>query len=209
MKYTTVFWDFNGTIVDDVGLGIASVNRMLAKRGLKTIDSVAEYHRLFRFPVSEYYRLLGFDFSKEPYEDLAVEWVALYTAGEKAIPLSPGFAEVWQDLHDRGVRQIIISSSETEMLHRQLNHLGLAGKFDRVIGTDNIYAGGKIETARRYLGRNGTGAVLIGDTTHDADTARAIGADCILYTGGHGSVQSLAACGVPTVERLTDLIGLL
>jgi phosphoglycolate phosphatase len=209
MNYTTVFWDFNGTIADDVRLGIDSVNRMLKKRGLGTIDSIEQYHRLFRFPVSEYYRLLGFDFSKEPYEDLAVEWVELYTEGEHTIAATAGFHEVWQHLHSHGVRQIILSSSETEMLHRQLAQLGLQGKFDRVIGSDNIYAGGKIETARRVLGGNAAGAVLIGDTTHDAETARAIGADCILYAGGHGSAASLAACGVPVVERLSDLIGML
>lgn len=206
MKYTNVFWDFNGTIVDDIHLGIRAVNRMLAKRGLATIPDTDTYHRIFRFPVREYYRLLGFDFEKEPYESLAVEWVNNYTAEEHTLTVQDGFHTVWQYLRDAGIQQIILSSSETTMLHRQMEILGLTRKFDRVLGMDNIYAGGKVEMAKQCIGNTDGGALLIGDTAHDAETARAIGADCILYTGGHGSPGSLAACGVPTVSRLADVL---
>ena len=206
MKYTTVLWDFNGTIVDDVQLGIRAVNRMLIKRALPPIPDTGAYHRVFRFPVREYYRLLGFDFDKEPYEDLAVEWVQNYTAEEHTLTVQDGFFTVWQHLRDAGVQQIILSSSESAMLHRQMEILGLTGKFDRVLGMDDIYAGGKVEMAKRCVGDTGGRALLIGDTSHDADTARAIGADCILYTGGHGSAASLAACGVATVGRLKEVL---
>ncbi len=206
MKYTAVLWDFNGTVVDDVSLGIRAVNEMLAKRHLPTIDSLEEYHRVFRFPVKEYYRLIGFDFEKEPYEDLAVEWVNLYTAGEHTLRLNDGFCEIWQHLKTANVPQIILSSSESTMLERQIRLLELDGKFDRILGTDNIYAGGKIEMAKRFLGTAAAHAVLIGDTLHDADTAKAIGADCILYTGGHSAPEALAAAGVPAVSHLSELI---
>ncbi len=209
MKYKTIFWDFNGTIVDDVALGIASVNRMLAKRGLPLIESVDAYRRLFRFPVRDYYELLGFDFAKEPFEVLAVEWVDNYVSGEKSIPLTEGFPEIWEHFHNHGASQIIVSSSETAMLQRQLLHLGIDGKFNRVLGTDDIYAGGKIEMAKRCLGETSECALFIGDTPHDADTARAIGADCILYAGGHGAENALRGTGVPVISRLTDILNLL
>ena len=209
MKYATVFWDFNGTIVDDVQLGIHAVNRMLVKRGLVPIPDTDTYHRVFRFPVREYYRLLGFDFEKEPYEDLAVEWVENYTAEEQTLTVQKGFFTVWQHLKNAGIQQIILSSSETAMLRRQMDILGLAGRFDRVFGLDDIYAGGKVEMAKRCIGDTGGRALLIGDTTHDADTARAIGADCILYTGGHGAPSVLASCGVPTIDQLTDILSYL
>lgn len=209
MKYTTLFWDFNGTIVDDVHLGIRAVNKMLARRGLAVLTDVESYHRVFQFPVREYYRLLGFDFDSEPYEDLAVEWVENYISEEHTLTLQDGFLSVWQSLKDAGAQQIILSSSETVMLHRHLDLLGLSGKFDRILGTDDIYAGGKIEMAKRCIGDTAGGALLVGDTKHDADTARAIGADCILFTGGHGSPASLADVGVPTVDRLADILAYL
>ena len=206
MRYTTVFWDFNGTVMDDVHHGIRCVNHMLAKRGLPTIDSVQEYRKLFRFPVKEYYRDAGFDFDKEPYEELAVEWVDLFVAGENSLTLCPGFKEVHRALADHGIRQIILSSSEKEMLLRHLRILGMENGFEHVIGLDNIYAGGKAETAKRLFGENQSDAVMIGDTPHDADTARAMGADCILYTGGHSSRDTLLTCGCPVVDNLTDVL---
>ena len=65
MRYTDVIWDFNGTILDDVAAGIASVNKMLSDRGLPTIKDEEHYRKIFRFPIIEYYRALGFDFIGE------------------------------------------------------------------------------------------------------------------------------------------------
>lgn len=206
MRYKTVFWDFNGTVMDDVSHGIRCVNHMLSKRGLPTIDSVEEYHRVFRFPVKEYYRDAGFDFDKEPYEELAVEWVNLFVSGENSLTLCPGFTQVHSTLAQNGIRQIILSSSEKEMLLRHLRILGMDNGFDHVIGLDNIYAGGKAETAKRLFGENQSDAVMIGDTPHDAETARAMGADCILYSGGHAGRDSLLATGMPVVDDLRDVL---
>ena len=85
MKYTAVIWDFNGTIADDIDLGIGAVNKMLAERGLPILSTREEYRAKLRFPIKDYYADLGFDFSKEPYEKLAHEWIALYNAGEKDV----------------------------------------------------------------------------------------------------------------------------
>ncbi len=209
MRYHTVFWDFNGTIADDVALGIRCVNHMLQKRGLPILADTAAYRRVFCFPVREYYRKIGFDFEKESYEILAAEWVELYTAGENSLRLNSGFLEANDALRRAGVRQIILSSSESIMLRRQMDILGITDRLDAVYGMDNFYAGGKIEMAKRCIGGNGRGAVVIGDTTHDADTARAIGADCVLYTGGHGEHGALAACGFPLADSLADIPAML
>ena len=56
MKYSHIIWDFNGTILDDVSIGIEAINMLLLRRGLKTIDSVDEYRRIFGFPIKDYYR---------------------------------------------------------------------------------------------------------------------------------------------------------
>ena len=192
MRYTTVFWDFNGTVMDDVHHGIRCVNHMLAKRELPTIDSVEEYRKLFRFPVKEYYRDAGFDFDKEPYEELAVEWVDLFVAGENSLTLCPGFKEVHRALADHGIRQIILSSSEREMLLRHLRILGMENGFEHVIGLDNIYAGGKAETAKRLFGENQSDAVMIGDRVY-TDIASGVnaGIDTILVLSGEGTLKDL------------------
>ena len=51
MTYTHVIWDFNGTILDDVQIGIDSVNVLLRKRGLPTVASVDADREVFEFPI--------------------------------------------------------------------------------------------------------------------------------------------------------------
>ena len=205
MRYHTVIWDFNGTIADDVSLGIRCVNRMLDARGLPILTNADAYRRVFCFPVRDYYAKIGFDFEKESYETLAAEWVDLYTAGEHTLRLHDGFTEVNALLRRRGIRQILLTSSETVMLRRQMDFLGIRDCFDAVYGMDNFYAGGKIAIAKQCLGDEAKGAVVIGDTTHDAETAHAIGADCILFTGGHGEESALRALGCPLTDSLYNI----
>ena len=121
----------------------------------------------------------------------------------------PRLCQVHSTLAQNGIRQIILSSSEKEMLLRHLRILGMDNAFEHVIGLDNIYAGGKAETAKRLFGENQSDAVMIGDTPHDAETARAMGADCILYSGGHAGRDSLLAMGVPVVDDLRDVLKLI
>ena len=66
MKYTAVIWDFNGTIADDIDLGIGAVNKMLAERGLPILSTREEYRAKLRFPIKDYYADLGFDVDMGP-----------------------------------------------------------------------------------------------------------------------------------------------
>ena len=205
MSFDLVIWDFNGTIIDDVRLGIDSVNVMLAKRSLPVVSGVEEYRRRLRFPIIDYYRDLGFDFAAEPYETLAHEWIALYNAGADDIEASVGAREAIGAIAAAGVRQVIISASERTMMLRALDRLGLTGYFDEILGQDNVYAAGKLETVREFAA--GCGAkrpVVIGDTLHDHEMALELHADCILYTLGHSSRDDLEKTGAALVCDLRD-----
>lgn len=186
-------------------LGIRSVNRMLEARGLRPISGVEEYRERFSFPVEEYYRGLGFDFEAEPYTDLAKEWFDAYLAGEPELLPMAGAKEALELIRDAGMRQIILSASESALLKRQLDRFGFSEYFDGVIGGDNFLAGGKTETARARLGDKNHGCAMIGDTSHDFDTAVAIGADPYLFSGGHESAARLALTGAVVKGSLTEL----
>jgi len=203
--YHTVIWDFNGTLADDIDLGISSVNSMLSKRGLPVLTDREEYRRHFRFPIIDYYRSIGFDFKREPYEILAKEWFDLYLEGEPSLKPMTGAKETLERLRTAGLRQIVLSTSEESLLLSQIKRFGFEGYFDRVIGKGDIYAHGKAEIAQKILGRDFSGSVMIGDTDHDRTTADAIGADCILYSGGHGSVDSLVSTGAPVYDSLAGI----
>ena len=206
MNYSHILWDFNGTLLDDVGTGITSVNTLLSARGLKTLDSVEEYHRVFGFPIIEYYRRLGFDFEKEPYEKIAHEWVALYLHHVKSAPLYDGVLEVLSFIRDRGIPQVILSATEKDMLEGQLSSLGIREYFDEVLGLDNIYAHSKVEVGRAWMEKNAPRrALLIGDSEHDFEVAKSIGAECVLIACGHQSRETLEKCGVKVLKNIKEI----
>jgi phosphoglycolate phosphatase len=211
MKYTDIVWDFNGTLLDDIRAGIDAVNDMLARRGLSTIDSVEQYRALFCFPIIEYYAKLGFDFEKEDYYAvLAPEWVALYMENYKYSTLTPGAERTLQTLAALGYTQTLLSATEIEMLRGQLRDLGMGERFAEVWGLDNIHAGGKIGTARAWRDAHPDAkALFVGDSVHDWEVAQAVGADCVLYCGGHQNREQLSACGCPLIDHLDELIDFL
>lgn len=205
---THVIWDWNGTLLNDVNLNCALMNRMLRRRGMPAIPNLSRYRELFRFPIREYYRAAGFDFARESYEELAAEYLAEYPEESLRCPLAEGAEEALEAFCQAGLSQNILSAAETGCLTRQLEHLGLVGRFDRVLALDNGYGGGKIELGRRWLSECGTDpgqTVLIGDTDHDWETARALGCRCILTAAGHQSRKALERLGVPVLDSLYEV----
>ena len=191
-RYDTLVWDFNGTLLDDVDLGIECANVMLSRRGLPTIPDRNRYFEIFGFPIEGYYRRLGFDFSREPYEVLAHEWIAEYRARERDVPLRAGAVELLAAVKAAGVPQAILSATESRMLREQLLDLGILGCFDEVVGRGDIYAPDKTALARRWAEERKPGrCLLVGDTEHDLACAKAAGFDCLLVRGGHTSDADL------------------
>lgn len=211
MKYIHVIWDFNGTILSDMQAGIDSINVMLSARGLPIVESLAQYRTVFDFPIEDYYRRLGFDFEKEDYKTvLAPMWVELYLQKSERAPLFEGVKPLTDALRRAGVRQSILSASERDMMTAQLRSRGALAWFDEVWGTDTIHAYGKNGLAAAWRQAHPDDkAVLLGDTVHDFEVARFIGADCILVAAGHQDRAKLLQCGVPVVDDLSEVFPLL
>ena len=205
LSFTHCIWDFNGTILDDVETGILSVNTMLRQRGLREIAGKEEYRKLFHFPVIDYYRSLGFDFEREPYEKLAPEWVTLYMHHVKHAAMFDDVIATLEYFRSCGVRQIILSATEQEMLCEQVDSLGIGHYFDEILGREDIHAGSKLSLATAWRERNPHAkAVFVGDTDHDVETAGAMNASCFLIASGHQSIDHLRTTGAPVFSSLTE-----
>ena len=205
--YTHLVWDFNGTILDDIQLGIDCVNVMLKKRNLPTLDSVEAYRAIMRFPVIDYYKDLGFNMEEEDYyQILAPEWVAMYLAGEPNCGMMEGVMEVLEAAKTAGIKQMVISATETDQLLSQLDRLGIRGYFDEILGLDNFYAASKTALAEAWRREHPEAVVLsVGDTDHDGDLADVLGADCLLYTGGHQSKERLSTRGKTLIDHIGEI----
>lgn len=191
-KYTHVIWDFNGTLYDDVAAGIESANRLLRAHGLKPFSTAEEYRATFGFPIIDYYRRMGFDFEKTPYDLLAREWVPYYMEASAGAAVYPEAIPLLELFSRRGCAQILLSATEYQMLCGQVAQLKLDGYFEEILGQDNIHAHGKTAIACEWREKNPTARVLlIGDTLHDAEVANAMGADCVLLACGHQPREKL------------------
>ena len=209
-KYDYIIWDFNGTLLDDVMTGIASVNKLLSDRGLDIITSIEQYRSVFRFPIIDYYKSLGFDFDREPYEVLAPMWVELYLEYVKDATLYADVKDTLEHLRRANTNQVILSATERGMLIRQIEELGISEYFEEILGLDNIHAGSKLSLAYDWRTRHtDVNAVLIGDTDHDVQTADALGADCILVARGHQSKEYLSTLGVPVLDDFSQLMDII
>ncbi|MDR1821574.1 MAG: HAD family hydrolase [Oscillospiraceae bacterium] len=208
-KYKHVIWDWNGTIIDDVDWCVRCMNTMLARRGLPQLSGTEQYRSVFCFPVIEYYKKVGFDFEKEPFEALAEEYISLYQSEDSDIRLYPGVETVLQTLAEHGARQTVLSASEQQNLFSQLRRFSIEPYFEAVLGISDIYAGSKVERAKEYLSGAETSRVLvIGDTSHDAEVARELGADCVLVACGHEGRASLLQNGVPVLASVSGVLDL-
>ena len=185
-----IFWDWNGTLMDDVDFTHECLNWMLETHGYPQRYDLAAYRELFGFPIEDYYRCAGFDFARHPYPELAARFMEHYNAGVPGCAVTAHAVDTLQTLARMGWQQAVLSASRRDYLIEQVSARGLQGFFTELLGLADIYGVSKVQLGTDYLRRTGidpAACVMVGDTDHDAAVAAAIGATCVLYTGGHQS----------------------
>ena len=209
VKHTKhVIWDWNGTLLDDAVLCVEVMNVVLARRKLPPLTE-ERYADRFRFPVRDYYADLGFDFERESFEIIGMEFINGYAAREAECGLRHDAAETLEGLAARGIRQSVLSASQQGRLEMQARRLDVHAHFEALVGLDDHYAAGKIEVGHAWMERSDVDplrTVLVGDTDHDLEVARALGVQCLLVPSGHQSAERLARCGVEVLPSLGALL---
>jgi len=207
--YRHIIWDWNGTLFDDAWLCIEIINDLLAQRSLPVVER-ASYEEQFTFPVKDYYRAVGFDFARIPFEQLAAEFTAQYDRRRFECRLQPGARQVLDALAARGCRQSILSAYEQSRLEEMVAFMGLQEVFTRLVGLNDYYSTSKLDLGRSFLAElDAPGeAVLIGDSLHDAEVADAMGITCMLIPGGHFSRVRLRANGNRVLDSLHEVLAL-
>ena len=207
-KYKYILFDWNGTILDDLIINIEIETCLLEKRGLPDIESVDFYLDNFGFPIIDFYKKVGFDFTTEKYEDVAAEYATEYEKRLSTATLFSDAEKAFVQLKKYGAKLVIISATEDSVLKKQVKAYGVGKYFESVLGSSDNLGKSKVQTAVDWL-RNENAkpeeALFIGDTVHDFETAKAIGCDCILVSRGHNSKRRLLETGCEVLESLTEL----
>lgn len=206
-NYSLIIWDFNGTLLDDVGAALNSVNDMLCKRGKAPIN-LTQYREYIDVPIRHFYERV-LDLEKENYNDILLEYQQGYEHHVKSCGLTDFVPSALKKAREQGIKQIVLSSSEQSQLERLLKSYGIYEYFDAVLGANDILAGSKIDRAESYIEKHNVDsslAVVIGDLLHDCDVARAIGSECLLLTSGHHDRARLETSGARVEDTLESFI---
>ena len=204
--YNYILFDWNGTLVDDLEINLSLCNILLSRRALPPVERDF-YLAHFNFPIRPFYDLLGFDWEKEDYEDVAVEYGEIYASEMEKAFLFDDVVPVLTALRSRGKELAIISASMQERLNEQSDRLGVSGFFSDRLGAKDNLGESKVERCRSWLrsrGAEGNEVLFVGDTVHDAETAFAAGCDCVLISRGHNSTERLLSVGCPVFGSLAE-----
>lgn len=205
-----ILWDWNGTLLNDAQYAIDVRNRVFPRFNLPTLESMADYHAQFTFPVNLYYERAGV--TDDNFVAVANAWMDEYVSNCETVPLFDDAVTTLAAFAAAGFHQAVLSASQLDTLKRQLACAGILDLFDTVLGLSHIYATSKARIGQDYLtacGVNPQACVMLGDTLHDAEVAQALGCRCVLIARGHQSRQTLLTAGVPVVASLTEASTLL
>lgn len=207
-----IIWDWNGTLLDDLDLVVDITNGMLARRNRSPIDR-RFYREHFGFPVREFYRRMGFDFSSSAnsdlYDRLVIEFSNEYESRCRSCQLYDGAADILDLLRVKKISQSILSASDQAFLAESVQSFGINQYFREIAGLDNKQAGGKVQAGHHLMEQLGLPAdktLLIGDTVHDCEVAAALGVQCLIILNGYNGPERFQGISARTVPALSELI---
>ncbi|MCK5822966.1 MAG: HAD family hydrolase, partial [Bacteroidales bacterium] len=149
----TIIWDWNGTLLDDVDVCINAINILLQKRNIAEITK-EHYKEIFTFPVVDYYKKAGFDFNKDSFDILAVEFINIYREKLKSCNLFNDVKPILQKFNNNNYQQIILSAMQETDLTQSVIERDIKNYFQQILGINNHFANNKIGIALDYINKS-------------------------------------------------------
>lgn len=205
----TILWDFNGTVMDDMGASAGAVNAMLQKRNLPLI-SKEWYTKHLIMPLEAFYESVGFDMQKERIEEVSAEFQQECKKFPR--PVFPEVREALAQFQKAGYCQLLFSSLYHDLLIAQAQERGVADYFEGIVGRQDRSLGGKEAAVQAYLEQHHiepNQVLIVGDLTTDADMARYVGSPCALICKGHQHREILETTDAYVLDSAAELAALL
>jgi phosphoglycolate phosphatase-like HAD superfamily hydrolase len=204
---THLVWDWNGTLLDDLTVVVDATNAAFASISGPVVTA-DEHRRDFRRPVADYYaQVLGRAVDAAEFGRLDEIFHDAYRLGLTSTGLA---ADAMTAIRSWPGSQSLLSMWFHDELVPVVETHGLTNLFTRIDGLRARIGGdlkaGHLDRHLTELSVPGSAAVLIGDSLDDADAATAVGAACVLYTGGFTDAARLRASGFPVADTLSDAV---
>ncbi len=214
MRYPAILFDFDGTLVDSIGLIIDSYHHTMRVHGLP--------------PQSDAFWTLGLGtplrvqfarFTSDPAEIERLiatyrEWNLAHH--DERVRAYPGALDGVRRLKAAGARLAIVTSKNLHGLSKGLNLCGFEGLFDVVVTSDDPVASKPspepMAAALAKLGERAERALVVGDSPHDIASGREAGATTAACLWGPFTREQLEAerpdhwlSAFADLERLTGI----
>ena len=205
-----IVWDWNGTLVDDLALTVATTNAVLRSYGGAPV-TVEQFRDTFVRPVADYYRrTLRRAVTAAEFAVMDKAFHDAYNAGFRDCVLMRDAVAALRSWQRGGKTQSVLSMLGHDDLVTAARWFELDHYFTRVDGRRAAVGGGaKARMLVEHLASVGAAAadcVLVGDTVDDAMAAAAAGTHCVLFTGGLTDRARLRDTGMPVAETLNDAV---
>lgn len=217
MKYTTILFDFDGTIQESGPCILAAMRAAFARMGLMELAKKSDLELSFLVgpPLRE-----GFGSLKEMPPHRIGEAMELYrelAGSEEALALLRPYAGIpalLAALRNQGVKVGMATAKRRDIALQHLVVIDLLDAMDYVgapLSDDACDKAAIIKEAMEALGADPAGTVMVGDRLYDMEAARRAGIPGVGVLYGYGSREELEAHGathiVESVERLSELLG--
>lgn len=211
-------FDLDGTLADTAPDLVGALNDMMADEGMPLVDPV-ETRRTAgmggRALIRHGWAAAGVDLAETQIDALYPVFLKHYKAREDRDSfLFDGVLETLDRLAALGWRLGVCTNKPHELAGPVLSRLGVAGRFEVVLGSGAVSVGGApvrkphprhLLSVIEALGADPRRSVLVGDTKTDRDAARNAGAPVVLMTFGY-ALEPLESLGPDAI--LADFAGL-
>lgn len=207
-RHYAVLFDLDGTLIDSIGLLLASVRHTFEGRE-DVAPTEDEWIAGIGTPLRE--QLRPFVESDEDAEELVARYRAYQRTHHDRMTIAyDGVLDTLEQLYNWGHPMGVVTSKSNEMMERGLRHTGMDVYMQTMIGCDSCSLHKPdpfpVRLALEELGYEAHEAVFVGDSPHDIASGNAAGVTTIAALWGPFTRNQLAPYK-PTLylDRITEL----
>jgi len=179
VSYSTILFDFDGTLTNSLDLWVQAFHRAFAKFGLSFPEDLV-IRRCFYRPFEEVTKEFGV-----PYQEFKMHFQEGIWESFANPSLFPGVKNILEDASRAGTRVGLVTSSSRNIVERALQSMAIDSYFSAIVTADDIINfkphPEPVLLALRLTGSQPAEAIFVGDSTADILAGHAAGTDTALF----------------------------
>jgi phosphoglycolate phosphatase len=195
-RFDLVVFDWDGTLMDSTAIIVASLQAACADVGLP-VPSDERSHHIIGLGLYDAMAHVLPGVSTTVYPQVVERYGHHFRTREPQSPLFAGAKELLRDMHGAGHQLAIATGKSRRGLARELGATGLVRYFHASRCADEGHSKphpGMLQAVMDQLGTRNDRTLMIGDTTHDLQMARAAGVASLGVAYGAHRQDALLSC---------------